>query len=135
MDNDQIAEAWIKALRSGEYKQAFGSLRMQDEDGTYCHCVAGVLADIIDPNAWTGTGSEYISHDQDGEVNKLTDTAEYPQVYWHGSAFGIHYTEIGKYEIDYTSLNTAMRMNDDETADFNKIADYLEGALSNGSVG
>jgi hypothetical protein len=44
---------WLKALRSGKYEQAKGSLK---KDGGYC-CL-GVLRDVINPNS--RAGDEYL---------------------------------------------------------------------------
>jgi hypothetical protein len=40
-----------------------------------------------------------------------------------------------EHDIDFDILNKAMMMNDDEKFDFNRIADYLENALSTGDIG
>lgn len=41
--NQKIKKAWVKALRSGEYKQAAGMLRTSLLDGKYGYCCLGVL--------------------------------------------------------------------------------------------
>lgn len=38
---------WLRALRSGKYKQCTGELRRRDE-----FCCLGVLCDVIDPKSW-----------------------------------------------------------------------------------
>jgi hypothetical protein len=43
--------AWIAALRSGEYTQGRGRLHSY-VDGEDRYCVLGVLANIIDPEGW-----------------------------------------------------------------------------------
>lgn len=48
---------WIAALESGEYKKGLGTLR--DCDDTFC-CL-GVLADVIDSNAWVRRTSDELS--------------------------------------------------------------------------
>lgn len=40
--NQIIKDKWLKALRSGEYKQGYGHLRQDDG----CFCVMGVLCDL-----------------------------------------------------------------------------------------
>ncbi len=47
--NPNLKAQWLKALRSGEYRQ--GEFRLRD-GGQYC-CL-GVLCDIIDPDGWEG---------------------------------------------------------------------------------
>lgn len=39
----ELKSEWVKALRSGEYKQGFGRLRWNDGE----HCSLGVLADVL----------------------------------------------------------------------------------------
>ena len=43
--NEVIKREWLAALRSGEYRQAHGTLRAADNGGTY-YCCLGVLCDI-----------------------------------------------------------------------------------------
>ena len=43
----QIAERWIAALESGEYKQGMRALRAGDE-----YCCLGVLCDLMDKDGW-----------------------------------------------------------------------------------
>lgn len=46
MDQDVKAK-WVKALRSGEYKQARGMMRVDgDTEGEYGYCCLGVLCDL-----------------------------------------------------------------------------------------
>lgn len=47
MDRELKAK-WIKALRSGKYRQGHGYL---NEGGNFC-CL-GVLCDVVDPDGWT----------------------------------------------------------------------------------
>lgn len=37
---------WIKALRSGEFKQGEGSLKIMVEDNGYQYCCLGVAAEV-----------------------------------------------------------------------------------------
>ncbi len=43
----EVKEKWLKALRSGEYKQAKYGLKSKFEDGSVGYCCLGVLCDII----------------------------------------------------------------------------------------
>lgn len=47
-------KAWIRALRSGEYKQTKGALAKQRPDGTDGFCCLGVVADVClsNRNEW-----------------------------------------------------------------------------------
>jgi len=44
--NQEIKEKWVAALRSGEYKQGTGRLRIEIIGG-YQYCCLGVLCDIV----------------------------------------------------------------------------------------
>ncbi len=72
--NAEIKERWLKALRSGEYKQGQGQLHKED----HSFCCLGVLVDVLgakwtwnevdgwyDPDnyARNGTSGTYISAD------------------------------------------------------------------------
>jgi hypothetical protein len=129
----ETAQKWIDALRSDEYRQGYGTLRQVNEDGTYCHCVAGVLADIIDPKGWTSSPS-YEDYDFEA-IQPIIDSTGLPLVYWRDSLFGVNKEASLQHDIDYDILNQAMRMNDDEEFDFVQIANYLEDALSTGDIG
>lgn len=43
--NPKVKRAWVKALRSGKFKQGTGQLR-RDDDGTVRHCCLGVLCEV-----------------------------------------------------------------------------------------
>ena len=43
----KIKKKWLKALRSGKYKQGMGTLRIEDR-----FCCLGVLCDLLDPKKW-----------------------------------------------------------------------------------
>lgn len=40
-------DAWLEALRSGDYKQGTGRLCRVDDEGNEEHCCLGVLAEVI----------------------------------------------------------------------------------------
>ena len=46
-ENHDIAQRFVRALRSGAYAQARGALRVDDE-----FCALGVLCDLVAPNGW-----------------------------------------------------------------------------------
>ena len=54
---------WLKALRSGEYKQGSGALRETTTDtevkGGDQYCCLGVLCDIVEPKKWNRTGHRW----------------------------------------------------------------------------
>jgi hypothetical protein len=50
--NKDIAEKWVAALRSGQYKQARGTLRDTEQSGATGFCCLGVLCDISKQGEW-----------------------------------------------------------------------------------
>lgn len=44
--NAEVKQAWLAALRSGEYQQAHSRLHDTDEGGNVRHCCLGVLCDL-----------------------------------------------------------------------------------------
>lgn len=49
--NKQIKSKWLKALRSGKYKQIQGFLTDSTDDGEKGYCCLGVLRDVITPGS------------------------------------------------------------------------------------
>ena len=56
--DSKTKKAWVKALRSGEYKQGDGALR-KEEDGQERFCCLGVLCDLVEPNQWRQLNGEW----------------------------------------------------------------------------
>jgi len=52
MISESVFNEWVKALRSGEYKQTDGFLKDDDR-----FCCLGVLADIVDSCEWGNDGN------------------------------------------------------------------------------
>lgn len=49
-----VAMKWVKALRSGKYKQGEGALKRTSRlDGNDMHCCLGVLCDISKQGEWS----------------------------------------------------------------------------------
>lgn len=51
MISKKVKKEWVKALRSGEYKQGRGAL-CKETGGQYLFCALGVLADIAVDGYW-----------------------------------------------------------------------------------
>ena len=52
MIDKDLKEKWVKALRSGDYKQGKEYLKQFDSSGQASFCCLGVLADLADPDSW-----------------------------------------------------------------------------------
>lgn len=101
-----VKDKWLKALRSGNYKQAKGTLRK-----TVGYCCLGVLCDVVDNTKWVAC-----SGIEEGYYNWNRSMAYCP--------FDIQKT-LKLSDID---LDILMRMND-EGKTFSEIADYIERQL------
>ena len=44
--NKAVIKRWVKALRSGKYKQGLGALKATDSEGKPRYCCLGVLCDL-----------------------------------------------------------------------------------------
>lgn len=49
----EVKKRWLRALRSGRYKQTTGQLK-HTSDGETCFCVLGVLCDLCPQKRWLG---------------------------------------------------------------------------------
>ncbi len=113
----QLKQRWIAALRSGNYEQGRQVLRSNEDK----YCCLGVLADIINPQAWEAklvdNGNPYI----DAEFG----------YYWNPSRIDTKWSH--KYLVDEDIpkelQGTLTRKNDGELLNFLEIADYIESNL------
>jgi hypothetical protein len=103
-----IKERWIKALRSGEYKQTAGRL---DRNGSYC-CL-GVLCELLKDESpyFTKTSIE------NGKI-----------------CYGDSWSTLNAEQLDYADIDIAasdilIKMNDTFVKSFYEIADYIEDNL------
>jgi hypothetical protein len=101
----QLKEKWVKALRSGEYKQGRDELKSSTDDG-FEFCCLGVLCDIVNPELWAFVDDKW-------EWNGSVDVPKYQPMYL--PEFD---AELWAYTFD--------NMNDDEERTFAEIADYIE---------
>lgn len=115
--NEDIKAAWVKALRSGEYRQGTGRLRSVDDE----FCCLGVLCDVVKKDErspfhkawhWFKGLSAWIfgkPEDRTAGSNAFLPTAVHE---WVGLEAG--HTQV------------LMRMNDFERRSFDEIADWIE---------
>lgn len=98
--NKEIIRWWIKALRSGEYKQTMGALRQEDK-----FCCLGVLCDLGTAGRWD-YGFYKSALGGDSSVQLPASVREF----------------VG---IESEDMRALITMNDDSRS-FSQIADYLE---------
>ncbi len=94
-------DAWIAALESGNWSQATGRLRRDDESG-FGYCCLGVLCALQDPLGFNSYGN----------AHPFADAAE-------GDYMNL-YSLIGQHRV-----NALIEMNDEQKAGFPSIAAYL----------
>ena len=103
-----IKKRWLKALRSGKYKQGRELLAFRaDKEEKYGYCCLGVLADIVAKDEWR------VSRTIHGTALTLQDSACY-------------LVEKYRYGLTDENMRTLVYMNDTEWKDFKEIADWIE---------
>lgn len=113
----EIAGLWVKALKSGEYKQARNALR-KEENGQLSYCCLGVLCDLYSKEfpttRWDVPGKGYFGGHCFPDLPHSVRT-------WAGMKSNGGY--IGKIETNTVSL---IKLNDQELFDFDQIANFIE---------
>lgn len=109
-----LKNKWVKALRSGNYKQGKKCLKDKNEQGNYVYCCLGVMADICGLKPKLGRDTVYIGGKNFNNwclnTVALKGYTKIPTIL-HGDE-GISSTLVG--------------MNDYKGCSFEKIADYIE---------
>jgi len=107
--NKEIKDKWVKALRSGEYKQ--GRLYLQRDN---LFCCLGVLCKVLDvPNGVSDYSNNTMSFNFGKEYSRVSLPFGFREV-------------IGLSAIKEANL---IKMNDKLGKDFSQIADYIEANL------
>lgn len=106
--NKTIKKKWVKALRSGNYKQGKERLRTTKTDGSSYYCCLGVLADVL--------GCEWI------EGAEIARFKEEKQI----SAAIIPHRVADKIKLPAIKQDKLISMNDGAGRSFNYIASYIE---------
>ncbi len=98
MNEERLAK-WVAALRSGEYTQARGTLRTEDDK----FCCLGVLCNLVNPKSWLKVGGGYVYQNVE-QIMPLSTATE--------GSVGV----IGR----------LIDMNDIDKLSFDEIADWIE---------
>lgn len=130
----QLKQRWIEALRSGDYEQGKGYLRVGEYDQfgneRYRYCCLGVLCNLIRPEGW--------DYDLDEDTGRRSDvlflffTRDSGEHYGNGSLEGLG----DLFDIPQDIVEMLARLNDKEDPlsrkpvfDFNAIADIIEAGV------
>lgn len=151
MANQKVMQAWVKALRSGEYKQTTGALRRSSATETMPegYCCLGVLCDIAAKNpelgggalpayTWTsspGTSADYLTWTRNDDTDR--SEAAMPPVEVAGWAgvdlvWGVKFENTGLPEDERADATggdepvTLAYLNDAAGFTFDQIADAIE---------
>lgn len=126
-----IKKKWLKALRSGEYKQGTGNLRDKDFDGETNFCCLGVLCNIHAQENPEIAARQTSPHSYMGSTGHLPlAVAE-----WAGLRHNIdNLEEAESYGVDISVTyrdkpTTLITLNDSEELSFKKIANVIERCL------
>ena len=104
--NKQLKSKWVKALRSGKYKQGFGMLKQRSDTAHRPeYCCLGVLRELM-PVAYQETSSTN-----------------------NGGGCTLHKSQLQLADISYKVQDNLVSMNDSCRSTFNDIADYIEEKL------
>jgi hypothetical protein len=106
-----VRDAWVAALRSGEYQQTIGALSRKNADDTRGYCCLGVLCEVARKD---GLGIEIVEdHDTrlyDGVSGELPDSV----AEWAELTYGV-------YQLDQNPI-----LGDHDAAEWNDGYDYDE---------
>ena len=112
--NGWTKRKWVKALRSGEYQQAQGTLFIDEKGEVTAHCCLAVLLAECRPAAFDGRTPGFWPEDNphvivgdDQDEGKIADDLAV------------------LFDLDQNSQDTLAEMND-EGSDFDTIADWIE---------
>lgn len=126
--NTEIKNKWVTALRSGEYKQARGSL-VAVEDGERGYCCLGVLCQLAaDEGVCEVTGTMFHTGEADYYSPNTSETVLPNSVMdWSGlNSFDPCVTFQGEASTHQVSLSA---LNDNRQLSFSQIADLIEEQL------
>lgn len=147
--NPEIKERWVAALRSGEYQQGFGQLRVRNYEASigeplYRYCCLGVLCDLAAQDAvghWIDE-STFAANDVETVVGASNDPSRAnggapPAFVWDWAGYTETQGASGIRRTDPTVTNpdggegniSLVGLNDGIRQDFRGIADTIEAEL------
>jgi hypothetical protein len=144
--DEKLKAKWVKALRSGKYKQAHDTLKGETNDRDIGYCCLGVLCEIAPGIKWSDIENhyvitqrklasvfpenkeEFVDNGGDWERTKqgvLIAGESLPEPLYKHFGMNKRVVDNGARVNVHTKL---INMND-RGEDFNKIADYIEKVL------
>ncbi len=96
----EIKDAWVAALRSGDYQQGYESLKYVNTDETAKYCCLGVLADVC--ALWKVLPRNEVLEDNNGDPVLIA--MEFQKELWQQNDKRIPFAEIADYIEDYIGV-------------------------------
>lgn len=133
---ERLLRRWLKALRSGKYRQGRRKLRQPDLEGE-CFCCLGVLCEILVEDKILRRsetrGDEYVSVKRGESFGGVPDTEDLPQDFvelfnYSLSSLGPdnHVLQFNPFVELPGSTETLTGLNDYNGENFEGIADWIE---------
>ena len=116
-----LKNRWLKALRSGRYKQTAGALRRRTEEGDLKYCCLGVLCNVAGEN-WKETNRYFFDEYAANYGYDSTLEATGDPTIEEGLLDARHRRKFG---LTNNTCYRLMRMNDNGKS-FREIADVIE---------
>ena len=125
-----IAEMWVKALRSGDYMQGKCKMKCEYPDGEVRHCPLGVLCELaikagvnVEESPDATYFPKHVVFAFDGDFNYLPESV----MKWSGmnSRDGKMIVRVWADPHKTTIFNTITGMSDDLKVDFEHVATYV----------
>lgn len=111
-----LKEKWLKALRSGQYKQTIGALKTQSKNGDCRYCCLGVLCDVSGEGKWV-----------EGDWIKSPPRKHLGYTFGDVTMTGALSPDFSKrHGITLRTPDLLIEMNDLNCMSFKKIADWIE---------
>ena len=123
--NKQVKERWIKALRSGKYKQGQHLLVSNDLDKKY-YCCLGVLCQLYATEKKKGISKIKLGVATSRSGDRLPAKQFLPNIVRKWA--GLNASDPIVY-YDGNSVNRITHLNDGYQLDFNQLADIIEEQL------
>lgn len=136
-----IARKWVKALRSGKYKQGKGKLEYIGHDGHSSYCCLGVLCTIMNTRRQAAKDASftYASFGEKGEASGSTLPDSVVRLTGMRSKDGVLITKrqhlSSKRHRDATTLDlVALNDHSDYRYTFDEIADCIDAMIHGGII-
>jgi hypothetical protein len=129
----KIADEWVKALRSGKYRQGKKALKFKSKRGVTRHCCLGVLCELYQKEHKRKLKVEPRSPDPDDDLPKYSKAYKFEDSWetlpekvmmWAGMDSDEGFLPSDHYDYGYEGSQTLAELNDNGCP-FREIADTI----------